>query len=380
MKRAIVSFRFLMFVAFALVAAVWPVAAQAAGGLGTAAGFAVLADGTGLTCTNSNVIGQAGTSSSATAVTSTGCSMSVSPAPGAFADFLTVYNGIAGSLGPCDMTFGAADTLAGVSLASGVYCFPAAAALTGTLTLTGSGPWTFEIGTGGTGALTTTGFNVVGGNPCNAFWWVRQDATSTTSTLQGTVMAGDITLTDTTVAGRAFATGALTMTRSNVVGCGATSPSPGNCAAARAAVANAQANDKVEDAAERAAAKTSPDKTAEQAEDKAENAATQTLNAAVRSACAKPVTPECLAARQALAANVAQDRVEDRAEKASGNDKKSSEKDGKGSDKDNKEKENKKDSAGKSEDKTEQATTRALQQAVNAACGPDRHDGNEDDD
>lgn len=375
MRRVVFKVRFLWFIAFALVAGVWPLAAQAAGGLGTAADFAVLADGTGLTCTDSNVIGQAGTSSSATPVTPVRCNMVVNPAPGAFADFLTVYNGIAGSPGPCDQTFTASDTLAGMSLGTGVYCFPAAATLTGTLTLTGSGPWTFEIGIGGTGALTTTGFNVVGGDPCNAFWWVQQDATSTSSTLQGTLMAGDITLTDTTIAGRAFATGAVTMTRSNVVGCGATAPSPANCTAAKAALDKAKANDKVEDAAERAAAKTNPDKTADQAEDKAEKAGMKALSDAVRVACARQVTPECLAARDALAANVAQDRVEDRAEKAADKDQKDSDKDKRDS-----EKNKKKDSdADKSEDKAEQATTRALQKAVNAACGPDRHDDEDDD-
>jgi hypothetical protein len=138
-------------------------------------------------------------------------------AGGAYADFLNTYNGIAGSLGQCTVLTG---TLAGRSLGAGTYCFPAAATLTGTLTLTGTGPWLFEIGTGGTGALTATNFTVVGGNPCNATWWVRQAVTLTTSVFQGTVLAGtDITLTDTSLAGRALAKGAVTMTGSHIVGC-----------------------------------------------------------------------------------------------------------------------------------------------------------------
>jgi hypothetical protein len=196
----------------------WPVGAQAAGSLGAAAGYSVLA-GTALTCTDATVTGLAGVASATTAVTKTRCHMQVQVAPGAYADFLTVYNGIASGLGPCDQTFGIADTLAGVTLGSGIYCFTAAATLTGTLTLTGSGPWFFEIGTLGTGALTTTNFTVVGGDPCSTFWWVRQDATATTSTIEGTILANSITLTGTVLTGRALAKTAVTMTGGTVFGC-----------------------------------------------------------------------------------------------------------------------------------------------------------------
>jgi len=159
--------------------------------------------------------------SSTTAVTKTRCHVQVQVATTAFNDFLTVYNGIANNLGPCTQTFGIADTLAGVTLGPGIYCFPAAATLTGTLTLTGAGPWYFEIGTGGTGALTATNFTVVGGNPCSTFWWVRQDATTTTSTFEGTILAGSITLTATAFTGRAWAQSAVTMTGGTLAGCDA---------------------------------------------------------------------------------------------------------------------------------------------------------------
>jgi hypothetical protein len=217
-RRLVFKVRFIGLVAFALVGAMWPAGAQAAGSLGAAAGYSVLA-GTALTCTDATVTGLAGVASATTAVTKTRCHMQVQVAPGAYADFLTVYNGIAGSLGPCDQTFGIADTLAGVTLGSGIYCFTAAATLTGTLTLTGSGPWFFEIGTLGTGALTTTNFTVVGGDPCSTFWWVRQDATATTSTIEGTILANSITLTGTVLTGRAFAKTAVTMTGGTVFGC-----------------------------------------------------------------------------------------------------------------------------------------------------------------
>jgi hypothetical protein len=221
MTRRLFKARFLGLALLAALAGVWPASAQAATApaLGSAASFAILADGTGLTCTDSNVIGTVGVSSSSTAVTSTRCKMQVQVAAGAYADFLNAYGAIAGNLTPCTVLTG---TLAGVSLGPGTYCFDAAATLTGTLTLTGAGPWLFEIGTLGTGALTATNFTVVSGDPCNTFWWVRQDVTLTTSAFQGTILGGgDITLTGTSLAGRVLATGAVTMTGANVFGCSA---------------------------------------------------------------------------------------------------------------------------------------------------------------
>jgi hypothetical protein len=219
MRRAVYKTRFLSVVAFALLAGVWPMAAQAATapGLGSAADFAVLA-GTALTCTDSNVAGPVGVNFT-TAFASTRCNMQVQVAPGAYADFLTAYNN---GLGTCDTTF-AAPTLGSTSLSSGVYCFPAALTMTSaTLTLTGTGPWNFEIGTSGTGALTATSLTVISTNPCNVFWWVHDDVTTTDSAFQGTILGGgDITLTRTSLAGRAFATHAMTMTGSNIFGCNA---------------------------------------------------------------------------------------------------------------------------------------------------------------
>jgi hypothetical protein len=221
MRRVTLKAGLISFVVFAMLAGVAPMAAagaspKAAGGLGAAARFAVLAD-TALTCTNSTVTGPVGVASSSTAVTQTGCTLTAQVAPGAYAAFLSAYSGIAGSLTPCTVLTG---TLAGVTLGPGTYCFDAAATLTGTLTLTGTGPWLFEIGTGGTGALTATNFTVVGSNPCGATWWVRQAVTLTTSAFQGTILAGtDITLTGTSLAGRILATGAVTMTGGNIAGC-----------------------------------------------------------------------------------------------------------------------------------------------------------------
>jgi Ice-binding-like len=219
MRRAVSKARFLSVVVFAILAGVWPVAAQAATapGLGSAAGFAVLA-GTALTCTDSNVAGPVGVNFT-TAFASTRCNMQVQFAPGAFADFGTAFTN---GLGTCDTTF-AAPTLGSTTLAGGVYCFPAALTMTSaTLTLTGTGPWNFEIGTSGTGALTATSLTVVSTNPCNVFWWVHDAVTTTDSAFQGTILGGGaITLTRTSLEGRAFATGAMTMTGSNIFGCNA---------------------------------------------------------------------------------------------------------------------------------------------------------------
>ena len=85
---------FISFVILAMLAGVAPLSAaaaspKAAGGLGAAAGFAVLAD-TALTCTNSTVTGPVGVASSGTAVTQTGCALNVQVAPGAYADIVAI--------------------------------------------------------------------------------------------------------------------------------------------------------------------------------------------------------------------------------------------------------------------------------------------------
>ena len=204
--------------------------------LGSASSYAVLAGGpaTGaVTCTGpGSVTGNVGVIPSGTFV-NTGCTLVGTADPFAavpYADFLTAYGTITSTA--CGPTLNPAVSQ---TLAPGVYCIAAAAAFTGvTLTLNGpaSGMWIFKIGTGGTGALTGTGFSVVmagGGNPCNVFWWVAQAATMTGSSLKGTLLAGaDITATDSILKGAAlaggtgsssFPTGAVTLTRSLVSVC-----------------------------------------------------------------------------------------------------------------------------------------------------------------
>lgn len=206
--------------------------AQSAPQLGSAAGFAVLSaaanDGGAVTCTDSLIIGDVGSSGPPASVTKVNCVTGAVVAPVStqvLADFNNAYEALAGQ--SCDRFL--TGTLAGVILRPGVYCFSAAAELTGTLTLDG-GPtdtWLFKVGTSGTGALTGTNFSVVmanGGEACNVTWWVAQATTMTTSSFIGTVLAG-AAITGTGVAptspfqGRALAKAGVTMTNVALTGC-----------------------------------------------------------------------------------------------------------------------------------------------------------------
>ena len=88
----------------------------------------------------------------------------------ALADATTAYNNLAGALPVTEDLSG--DTL-GVtitSLPSGIYKFNSSAQLTGTLTLTGSGPWVFQIGS----TLTTASDSAIiaPDNGANVYWQV----------------------------------------------------------------------------------------------------------------------------------------------------------------------------------------------------------------
>jgi hypothetical protein len=194
--------------------------------------FTVLANAA-VTCTNGTISGDVGTFQAAPtgSVTLTSCPVTGSTDIGdaaaisAYNAFVSNYNALAAT--PCDVML--TGTLAGVTLAPGVYCFDAAATLTGVLTLRGpsNGTWLFKIGTSGTGALTGTNFTVLmadGAQPCNVTWWVAQAATMTDSDFLGTILAGAaITLTRGTFDGNVYAgasgVGDVTITGTTVVGC-----------------------------------------------------------------------------------------------------------------------------------------------------------------
>lgn len=188
--------------------------------------FAVL--GGVVTCTDSLVVGDVGgtfAAASPTRCTFTGRTPPATNAAAALArtDFASAYAALKAMA--CNQ--GAlTGTLDGRTLTPGVYCFSAAAALAGTLTLDAQGNpdavWIFQIGA----ALAGTNFSVVminGGQPCNVFWVPGAAATMTTSALKGNILAGGptgaITLTGGSLTGRALATVAVTMTDA-LVGCG----------------------------------------------------------------------------------------------------------------------------------------------------------------
>ena len=192
--------------------------AQTAPSLGTAESFAVLG-GPAVTLTNSVVTGDVGVALS-TAFTNTGSTVAGNIHAGdvvasqAYNDFLIAYNALAAK--QCDVVL--TGTLSGQTLAPGVYCFDAAATLTGQLTLDGpsNGIWIFKIGTSGTGALTGTSFAVAlagGAQASNVTWRVADAVTMTTSDLKGNVLAGaGITLTGGSLHGNVSAKADVTIT------------------------------------------------------------------------------------------------------------------------------------------------------------------------
>ena len=208
-------------------------AAASAPSLGAAADFAVLSAAPGglgaVTCTDSTITGVVGSSGPPASVTQTSCTITggvVAPvSAGALAAFNGAYDALAGQ--SCDSFL--TGTLADVTLTPGVYCFAAAAALTGTLTLRGglNDTGLFKVGTSGTGALTGTNFSVVtasGASACNVTWWVAEAATMTTSSFKGTILAGaDITGTGVAPTspfeGRALAKAGVSLTNVAFLGC-----------------------------------------------------------------------------------------------------------------------------------------------------------------
>ena len=192
-------------------------------------GFAILSaaphHGGAVTCTDATVNGDVGSSGAQASVVQTNCTITgaiIAPVSDqVVAEFNAAYDALAAA--ECDQVL--TGTLAGVTLEPGVYCFEAAAALTGTLTLDGpaGGTWLFKIGTNEPGALTGTNFTVVmtgGGEPCDVTWWVDAAATLTDSDFVGTIYAGAaITTTRGTFEGNAYAKAAVTLTGTTLTAC-----------------------------------------------------------------------------------------------------------------------------------------------------------------
>lgn len=219
----------------ALLGGVSPAWAQVS--LGAASKFSILG-GTNVTCTAGSVVtGDMGVYPGS--FTNTGCTIAAESPPATNAaaalaqtDLLNAYAALRSSR--CTQIITPAAFTGNVPalgpLAPGVYCFPAGVTFTDT-TLTLSGPlngiWIFKVGA----ALTGTNFSVVmtdRGQPCNVFWSVGAGVTLTTSAFKGNILAGNttdgsITLTGGSVAGRALAKVAVTITGTSVAGCDALS-------------------------------------------------------------------------------------------------------------------------------------------------------------
>ena len=212
---------------------------SSAASLGAASDFAILsaADGGGgaVTCVGpATIIGNVGSSGVITPGTCTINGAQIAPVSASVvAAFDRAYADLARE--QCTQIITQeAFTNATLSVGSGVICFPNGVTFTdATLTLTGSGPWLFKIGSGtaGSGALAGTNFNVVipsGANPCDVTWWVRTAATMTTSNAAGThfigtILAGQaITVTGATIGtfnGRALAKAAVSISGGTFTGC-----------------------------------------------------------------------------------------------------------------------------------------------------------------
>jgi hypothetical protein len=216
--------------------------AQSVPSLGSAASFAVLGSST-VTCTGaSSLTGDVGVSPGSAVTgfpapcTDVGGAIDAADAVAlqAHRDAALAYAALAADTCNTNLT---GQDLGGLTLAPGVYCFNSSAELTGTLNLTGAGPWIFQIAS----TLTTASNSavLVNGNASSqgcspgVFWAVGSSATLGTGTqFQGVVLAliSDTVTSGANVSGGVFAlTGAVTLDTNMVNACssGGTTPAAG---------------------------------------------------------------------------------------------------------------------------------------------------------
>jgi hypothetical protein len=210
--------------------------------LGSAASFAVLGSST-VTCTGASTItGDVGVSPGSAVTgfpvpcTVVGGAIHAADAVAlqAHSDATVAYAALVAETCNTNLT---GQDLGGLTLAPGVYCFNSSAQLTGTLNLTGAGPWIFQIGS--TLTTGTNAFVLVNGSPfsqaCSpgAFWQVGSSATLGTGTqFQGVILAliSATVVSGTNVSGGVLAlTGAVTLDTNDVNACsgGGTPPAAG---------------------------------------------------------------------------------------------------------------------------------------------------------
>jgi hypothetical protein len=203
--------------------------AQSAPPLGSAKSFAVLGAATVTNAGPTVITGDVGVSPG-TSITGfpPGIVLGGALHPGdaaataAHADASTAYSDLVAE--PCGtnlsgLTLGTSP--GAVTLAPGVYCFASSAQLTGTLTLSGSGVYIFQMGSTFTSATAASVVLANGATGGNVFWQVGSAATLGTGTaLAGTfIAAASVTVTAGTQAlGRVFAlSGAVTMDTNTIV-------------------------------------------------------------------------------------------------------------------------------------------------------------------
>jgi hypothetical protein len=201
--------------------------AQVAPNLGAAAPYAVLGTNSvptvaTVTCTDTGpgigITGNVGTTFNS--ITNVGpCTITGAIDAPVAGSVVTAFNAAYAGIDAANPCTGAIPIVSTV-LAPGVYCSAAATTIGAgvILTLTGnaSDVWVFRVGTGGLGALTLTGAQVVMGGSalaCNVFWKTAQAATLTDSIFVGTVLSGAaVTMTRGSWNGRALATTDVTLT------------------------------------------------------------------------------------------------------------------------------------------------------------------------
>jgi hypothetical protein len=206
--------------------------AQTAPSLGSASSFAVLGSST-VTCTGgSTITGDVGVSPGS-AVTGFPAPCTVeggaihagdAVAAQAHSDAALAYAALVDETCTTNLSGQDLGTLP-APLAPGVYCFDSSAGLTGTLNLTGGGPWIFQIGSTLTTASNASVLVNDGNEGCapGVFWAVGSSATLGTGTqFQGIILAliSDTVTTNANVSGGVFAlTGAVTLDTNLVSAC-----------------------------------------------------------------------------------------------------------------------------------------------------------------
>jgi len=205
-----------------------PAVAQSAPPLGSAQTFVILGASTVTNAGPTVVVGDLGVSPG-TAVTgfppgtiSGGTIHSNDPsASSAQADAHTAYNDLLAESCGTNLSGLILGTSAGATtLVPGIYCFASSAQLTGTLTLSGAGPYIFQIGSTLTTATNSAVALTNGATAANVFWQVGSSATlGVNSVVVGSVLAAVSITVDsgTNVEGRVFALGAAVTLDSNAL-------------------------------------------------------------------------------------------------------------------------------------------------------------------